>query len=109
MQLEGRDYTDPAFSLEFGVADDHSEVTLSCCIGTFSGGCDVVADMKLGGESSIIARVCDHDGNQYDTEIIIYIYVLTVHHCQIVVISSEVPWFTHHFSIFIHFLLISLQ
>ena len=75
VQLEGRDYTDPAFGLEFGVVDDRSEVTLSCCIGTFSGGCDVVADMKLDGESSIIVRVCDHDDSQYDTEIIIYIFV----------------------------------
>ncbi|KAI0241220.1 hypothetical protein LSAT2_032838 [Lamellibrachia satsuma] len=48
VQLEGRDYTDPAFNIEFGVADDRSEVELTYCVGTFSGGCDVVDNEPLG-------------------------------------------------------------
>ena len=63
VQLEGRDYTDPAFNIEFGVADDRSEVELSYCVGTFSGGCDVVDNEPLGGASTVVARV---RGNHLD-------------------------------------------
>ena len=61
VQLEGRDYTDPAFNIEFGVADDRSEVELSYCVGTFSGGCDVVDHDTLGGASTVITRVGGND------------------------------------------------
>ena len=61
VQLEGRDYTDPAFNIEFGVADDRSEVELTYCVGTFSGGCDVVDNEPLGGASTVIARVGGYD------------------------------------------------
>ena len=60
-QIEGRDYTEPAFNIEFGVADDRSEVELSYCVGTFSGGCDVVDNEPLGGASTVVVRV----GSQY--------------------------------------------
>ena len=61
VQLEGRDYTDPAFNIEFGVADDRSEVELTYCVGTYSGGCDVVNNGTLGGPSTVIERVrVDH-------------------------------------------------
>ena len=59
-QLEGRDYTEPAFNIEFGVADDRSEVELSYCVGTFSGGCDVIDNEPLGGGSTLIERVGEH-------------------------------------------------
>lgn len=56
-QLTGRDYTEPAFNIEFGVADDRSEVELSFCVGTFSGGCDVIDNEPLGGASTVVAKV----------------------------------------------------
>ena len=61
VQIEGRDYTEPAFNIEFGVADDRSEVELSYCVGTFSGGCDVIDKEPLGGGSTIVARVGGHE------------------------------------------------
>ena len=58
-QLPGRDYTEPAFNIEFGVADDRSEVELSFCVGTYSGGCDVINKEPLGGASTVIVKVSD--------------------------------------------------
>ena len=57
VQLERQDYTEPAFNIEFGVADDRSEVELSYCVGTYSGGCDVVNNEPLGGPSTVVSRV----------------------------------------------------
>ncbi|KAI0212798.1 hypothetical protein LSAT2_002240, partial [Lamellibrachia satsuma] len=64
-QIEGRDYTEPAFNIEFGVADDRSEVELSYCVGTFSGGCDVVDNEPLGGASTVVVRRMVHSIRLY--------------------------------------------
>ncbi|XP_077992165.1 uncharacterized protein LOC144446291 [Glandiceps talaboti] len=56
-QLEGRDYTDPAFELELAVEDDRSEVDLSFCVGTYKGGCDILKDQPMGGFSTIVSQV----------------------------------------------------
>ncbi|KAK2165039.1 hypothetical protein NP493_1368g00012 [Ridgeia piscesae] len=64
-QIAGRDYTEPAFTIELGVADDRSEVELSYCVGTFSGGCDVVDNEPLGGETSVVVRTLVHSIHLY--------------------------------------------
>ena len=39
------------------MADDRSEVELSYCVGTFSGGCDVIDNEPLGAGSTVVVRV----------------------------------------------------
>ena len=56
-QLTGRDYTDPAFNIEVAVEDDKSDVEMTLCIGTYAGGCDVMKNEPLGGQSTIIYKV----------------------------------------------------
>ena len=85
-QLEGRDYTEPAFNIEFGVADDRSEVELSYCVGTFSGGCDVIDHEPLGGGSTIVARV---GGRKDDLNLTCNTYVIDSIHAQICGLESE--------------------
>nr|XP_006817933.1 PREDICTED: uncharacterized protein LOC100377080 [Saccoglossus kowalevskii] len=56
-QVEGRDYTDPAYELELSVEDDKSEVDMTFCIGTYKGGCDVLKDESMGGFSTVFEQV----------------------------------------------------
>ncbi|XP_070573688.1 uncharacterized protein [Ptychodera flava] len=56
-QIEGRDYTDPAFELTLAVEDDRSEVEMTFCVGTFKGGCDIMRNEPMGGPSVIVAKI----------------------------------------------------
>lgn len=55
--MEGLDYTEPAFSLEFAVEDDKCWPHMTYCVGTYTGGCDVVKNEPLDGLSSIMTKV----------------------------------------------------
>ncbi|XP_070572594.1 uncharacterized protein [Ptychodera flava] len=55
-QLEGRDYTDPAFELSLAVEDDRSEVDMTFCVGTYKDGCDILRDQPMGGASTIVSQ-----------------------------------------------------
>ena len=55
-QVEGRDYTDPAFILQVSVADDKSQAELTYSIGTYLGGEDEVSNDRMNGNTVLIAR-----------------------------------------------------
>ena len=56
-QVVGKDYTEPAFNIEFDVADDRSDPETELCIGTYRRGCDVLRNEPLGGRTSLQSRV----------------------------------------------------
>ncbi|XP_070573744.1 uncharacterized protein [Ptychodera flava] len=56
-QVPGRDYTDPAFSLEVAVGDENSEVELTFCVGSYKTGCDLLKDQPMGGSAVVIAEM----------------------------------------------------
>ncbi|KAI6660257.1 hypothetical protein LOD99_10427 [Oopsacas minuta] len=55
-QVEGRDYTNPAFILQVSVADDKSQAELTYSIGTYPGGTDVVDNERMNGNTALIAK-----------------------------------------------------
>ncbi|XP_070562334.1 uncharacterized protein [Ptychodera flava] len=56
-QIIDRDVTDPAFQLIASAHDGESPVQLKYCIGTFSGGCDVIKQRDLGQQGTMVTEV----------------------------------------------------
>ena len=56
-QVVGKDYTEPAFNIEFDVADDRSDPETELCVGTYRRGCDVLRNEPIGGRTSLQSRV----------------------------------------------------
>ena len=55
--LPNRDYTEPAFEISVRAEDDKSQVKLLLDAGRVPGGSDLLKDVELGGQSSVITQV----------------------------------------------------